>query len=639
MTLISAHDLAKAYGPTQVLDGISVTIEDRDRMGLIGRNGAGKSTLVRILAGSEDADHGEIQRKRGLTLAVVEQAPRMDPQTTVANALRAGLAREQSLHAQLEALEHKLQDGTDFEASLAAQAALTAELDRLGAWNSDHRAAALSDALQLPNPSRILATLSLGEQRRVALAIGLLEAPELLVLDEPTNHLDVQTIEWLEANLRTYPGALLLVTHDRYFLDNVANRIAELDRGDLRTYDGNYTEYLVKKAEREAIEARTEHHRLRAIEDELKWVRASAPARTTKQKARLDRFDQVVANRPKAAVGEVRFRLPHPPRIGKTILELKRISKRFGNRSLIEDLTVSLKKGDLIGIIGPNGAGKTTLLKMILGELAPDAGEIVRGQNTVVVYADQGRADLDPSRSVLEEVAGDGDKVWVGENPVQVQTFLSQLLFEDNVQRTKVGALSGGEKSRVALAKVLRIAGNVLILDEPTNDLDLATLRVLEEALLEYPGCALIVSHDRYFLDRVTTAVLAFEGDGKVVLYEGSHQLYRERLARQEEAQKAQDVQKKASDPVDKPKKLADNSTKKKKRTFKEQKEFEAMEALILAAETEVEKLEQVLADPAQFKQIGARMPEKLAALAAAKAEVESLYARWSVLSDLESYG
>ena len=637
MTLLSAHRLEKSYGNKRILDGVSLSIEPRDRIGLIGRNGAGKSTLVRILGGREEAESGQIIRRRGLSVGMVDQVPTFRLDETVGEALRRGIARHQEIEGALAELEAKMGAASQAELTemVELQAELTGELERLGGWNMEHRADAMADALQVPPKDRLVRSLSLGEQRRLALAVGLLEGPALLILDEPTNHLDADTVEWLQGALAEYPGALLLVTHDRYFLDEVAKKIAEIDRGELRMYEGNYTEYMVRKAERESIEARTEHNRLRAIENELVWVQASAPARTTKQKARLDRFFELVANRPKQQAGDVYFRLPHPPRIGKTILELKDLSKAWGEKVLIEALTLTLKKGDRIGIVGPNGAGKSTLVKMILGEVEADRGEIVQGANTAIVYADQARADLDEGRTVLEEVAGEGDKVWVGDHAVQVQTFLSQLLFDDGLMRTKVGALSGGEKSRVSLAKSLRVAGNLLILDEPTNDLDLATLRVLEDALVEYPGCALIISHDRYFLDRVATAILAFEGGGRVVLYEGSYGFYRER-ARQAPAAPA------TKEPAKERRtegRAADAPPKRRKRSFPEQREFEGMEAKILEAEEAVGRRQAELADPAKIKALGAKLPEEMAALEAARAEVERLYGRWSELSELEAYG
>lgn len=625
MSLISAHEVSKSYGLRTVLDRVSVTIESGDRLGLIGINGAGKSTLLRILLGLEECDEGLIQRKRGLTSSYVTQSPELDPDATVLDLVRRGQAKHEALKLRLEeiarAIETARDDATQME-WVHEQAELAERLERTGGWNIAHRAEAVMDALGVPAKDRLAKTLSIGEQRRVALCAALLSAPDLLVLDEPTNHIDVSAIEWLEENIVDWPGALILVTHDRYFLDRVANRHAELDRGDLKLYDGGYSEYLAQKAERDAMETRIEHKRQRAIENELQWVRRRAPARTTKQKARLERFDELVAARPKAAIGEASFRLPHPARLGKTILELKALTKSIGDRVLIRDLDLGLKKGDRIGIVGPNGIGKTTLLRMITGELSPDRGEIIYGQNTQITYADQRRL-LDDDNTVLEEVAGDNDVVWVGDNPVSVHTFLDGLLFDGAAQRTKVSALSGGERSRVALAKALRVQANLLILDEPTNDLDLITLRVLEDALLEYPGCALIVSHDRYFLDRVSTAILAFEGNGRVVLYEGSYDSYRQRT-RAERAPMTEPTPQK-----EKPKTAAT----KRKRSFKEEREFQEMEENILKAEAEVSSLEAELSDPAHLRELGATVKDKLADLEQAKKRVEVLYARWSELS------
>lgn len=642
LSLLSAHGIKKRYGPKRVLDGASITVEDRDRIGLIGVNGAGKSTLLRILLGEEEADEGTIQRKRNLTCAIVTQFPRLDPDATVLENVKRGQARNLELRASLDALAKKIEDASsagsaELSELIEEQAALGEELERAGGWNVEHEAAAVMQHLDVPPGDRIVGSLSQGEQRRVALAAGILAHPDLLVLDEPTNHIDVDAIEWLEEYLVTWPGALVLVTHDRYFLDRVANRHAELDRGDLRLYEGNYTEYLAAKAERESMEAKSEHKRQRAIESELEWVRKRAPARTTKQRARLERFDALVAARPKTSAGSVTFKLPHPPRLGKTILEIKGLSKSLGGKKLVDHLDLLLKRGDRLGVVGPNGVGKTTLLRMINGELEPDGGSLLLGQNTAIAYADQ-RRPLDENNSVLAEVAGDNDMVFVGDEPVPVYGFLEGLLFDAQTQRAKISALSGGERSRVALAKALRISANLLILDEPTNDLDLPTLRVLEEALIDYPGCALIVSHDRYFLDRVATGMLAFEGNGKITLYEGG---WEEHKARRTAASAAAAATPKAkvsapapAAPAAATKPSAPAPAKPKKRSFHEEKEFAGMEERILVAEERVGELEKALADPVTVKNLAGGIKDKLAELEVARAEVERLYKRWAELSE-----
>ncbi|MEO1229607.1 MAG: ATP-binding cassette domain-containing protein [Myxococcota bacterium] len=649
MTLLSAHGLERRIGERAVLDGVDITIEDRDRIGLIGRNGAGKSTLIRCLLGLETPDRGEIIRKRNLTVSLVEQVPPQDPRHTVGEAVLEGLSRQRALASQLEAVEASMAavSGAELDALVLQQAELGEQLERLGGRAFEHRSHAMLDALRAPPVDRVLGTLSLGERRRVGLAVGLLRQAELLVLDEPTNHLDVETIEWLEGYLGSYSGAVLLVTHDRHFLDRVTTRMAEIDRGQLTLYEGSYTTYLLEKAEREAIAARAEANRQRAIRSELDWVRRSPAARTTKSKSRLQRFDEMVADAPVRAMGEARFQLPHPARIGKTILELHGVTKGYGDKRLVEDLDLLLTKGARIGIVGPNGAGKTTLLRMILGEVEPDAGAVEVGQNTKIVYADQGRTDLHDERTVLEEVAEGNDKIFVGERAVGVHGFLEGLLFDGSQQRAKVGTLSGGERTRVALAKRLRQTGNLLILDEPTNDLDLATLRVLEDALIEYPGCVLVVSHDRWFLDRVTTAILAFEGQGRVTLFEGGHADWR--LARRDAPRaplhgeperpagstSAGVPERKGSGPAP----STPAAAKKKRRSFPEQKEFEAMEDRIMEAEQAIEDEEAELARPEVIRELGAEVSKRLEALEGRRAEVEALYARWEALSELDPYG
>ncbi len=637
--MLTARGLHKAYGAKTILNDVSLTLSAGDRVGLIGRNGAGKSTLVRILTGREDPDAGELIRRRALTIGVADQNPDLSAFDTVGDALLSGLARHQEVQTSLHDLAARMElAGSDELADLVErQAELTAELERLGGWNVEHLADAMGDALKVPPKTRSPTTLSLGEQRRVALALVLLSRPDVLILDEPTNHLDVATIQWLQEHLVSYPGAILLVTHDRYFLDDVTNRIVELDRGQMSQYSGNYTAYLIDKAERDALAARTEARRQNAIRDELKWVRRSAPARTTKQKARLERFDALVADKPMAAEGEAVLQLPHPPRIGKTILEIRGLTKAFGDRVLIDRLDLTLKKGDRIGIVGPNGAGKTTFIRMILETEPADAGSIRQGVNTQIVYADQARSDLDDSNSVRKEVAGDNDQVFVGDRAIPVQTFLDRLLFDEAAQRTPVGALSGGERSRVALAKSLREPGNLMILDEPTNDLDLNTLRVLEDALVRYPGCVLVISHDRYFLDRVATAILAFEGHGKVVLYEGSYALYRDRLKASAPSPFAATAQ---PTTAAKPSSKSPPSAKvRQRRTFKQEQAFQKMEADIMAAEETVERLQEEVNDPVAIRELGPKMKDKLTALAAAEAKVEALYADWAELSELSPYG
>ncbi|HUS64519.1 MAG TPA: ABC-F family ATP-binding cassette domain-containing protein [Kofleriaceae bacterium] len=594
--ILTAQDLVKAFGDRVVLAGASFAMDDRDRIGLIGVNGSGKSTLLRMLTGDGEPDDGLITRRRDLRLEYVPQEPRLDPAATVAQALDRG--PEVPAH----------------------------EIRGLGA------------ALGVPPADRVIGTLSIGERRRVALARALLADAELLALDEPTNHLDARTVEWLETRLASFPGALLVVTHDRYFLDRVATRILELDRGQLHAYQGNYAAFLERQAERMAIEARHESARAAFVRRELDWIRRGPSARGTKQKARIERFDEAVAARPGAAdraPQQMALRLPTGGRLGKTILELRGAGKRVpsgdGERWLFRGLTLTMKPGDRIGVVGPNGAGKTTLIRTILGLTAADEGEVVLGVNTRPAYLEQGRSDLRDDATVLDEVAGGDDTVYLEDGPIHVRTFLRMLLFADSDGDRPVGSLSGGERNRVQLAKLLRRGGNLVVLDEPTNDLDLLTLGALEDALVAFPGCALVVSHDRWFLDRVATGILAFEEDGNVVFYEGDYSSYQAKRRAAQAARPAAAAEA-ALPAAQRPRRASEGP---RRITYKERQELSAIEALILGAEARVTELEATLSDPAVFKERGAEVPGLVAALDAARGEVERLYARWHELEEL----
>jgi ATP-binding cassette subfamily F protein uup len=579
--VLAVQDLAKRFGTRRVLDGASFSVHDGDRIAVIGANGSGKSTLLKMLIADEIADAGTITWRRGVDVEYVAQEPRLDMDATVS----AVLAR----------------DGV-----------------------ADHEIATVAAALELRDVAARVGTLSNGERRRVALGRALLGRPDVLALDEPTNHLDARTIEWLEGRLASWPGALLVVTHDRYFLDRVATRILEVDRGKVFGYDGSYADFLIAQAQRVAIETEGEAQRAAFVRREIEWIRRGAPARTTKAKARIDRFDAAVA----AAPGEddrrgagLELRLPPGPRLGSTIVELHGVTRAIGARTLFRDVELVMKPGDRIGIVGENGAGKTTLIRTILGLDPPDAGEVVVGANTRPAYFEQGRDELRDDLTVLEEVGDGYDHVELPDGRVHVRSFLRMLAFPDSVADTKVGKLSGGERNRVQLARLLRRGGNLLVLDEPTNDLDLPTLGALEDGLVAFPGCALIVSHDRWFLDRVATAILAFEDAGRVVLYEGSYSFYAQRRPGRAAADEA---------PARRGDTRAPKPPPARKLTFKERAELAGIEDAIAAAEATVVELEAKLADPAAYRDRGGK--DAITALDAARAEVERLFVRWQEL-------
>jgi ATP-binding cassette subfamily F protein uup len=597
--VVTVQDVHKRFGDRRVLAGVAFAVHERDRIGLIGANGAGKSTLLKMMVhgavGDRDAslepDAGKITWRRDLTLEYVAQEPRLDEQRTVA----ATLARD-------EIAEHEI---------------LT-----------------LAAALRLPPQSARIGELSLGERRRVALARTLLGRADVLALDEPTNHLDARTIEWLEARLAAWPGALIVVTHDRYFLDRVATRIVEIDRGKAHSYEGDYEAFLLAQAERLTIEAEHEHQRAAFVRREIEWIRRRPKARTTKAKARIDRYDAAVAAAPTLDDKRgptMRLELPAGPRLGGSIVELHRVTKTLGGKLLFRDLELVMKPGDRIGIVGPNGVGKTTLVKTILGLTPPDAGQVVLGSNTRAAYFEQGRSELRDELTVVEEVGDGYDWVELPGGRIHVRSFLRALAFPDTVADTKIGQLSGGERNRVQLARLLRRGGNLLVLDEPTNDLDLPTLGALEDGLLSFPNCALIVSHDRWFLDRVATAILAFEGDGNVTLYEGSYSFYAERRAAQVPASVA--ARSTAAPPRER--ELPSQPPAPRKLTFKQKHELAGMEAQIIDAEREVAELEATLAHPTVFKERATEIPALIAKLDAARAEVERLFARWAELDAL----
>jgi energy-dependent translational throttle protein EttA len=514
----------KFYGPDrQVLANISLSFLPGAKIGVLGPNGAGKSTLLRIMAGREETSSGTAELAPNATVGLLEQEPELDPVKTVRENVEDGVREVRDLLDRFNTISASFAEpDADFDALLAEQATVQDQIDRRGAWQLEAQLDHAMDALRLPDGDRDVTTLSGGERRRVALCRLLLQAPDLLLLDEPTNHLDAESVLWLERFLADYRGTVVAVTHDRYFLDNVAGWILELDRGRGIPYQGNYSGWLEQKQARLAQEEKAESARQRTLKRELEWVRSSARARHAKSKARLGAYERLLAEEDNVKLDRVEIHIPPGPRLGDLVIDAKGVTKAFGDRLLFDDLTFSLPPAGIVGVIGPNGAGKTTLFRMIAGEETPDAGELKLGDTVELAYVDQSRADLDPKNTVWKEISGGQDVVLLGKKEINSRQYTSWFNFRGGDQQKPVGKLSGGERNRVHLAKLLKSGGNVLLLDEPTNDLDVDTLRALEDALLDFAGCAVVITHDRWFLDRVATHILAFEGDSAVTWFEGS---------------------------------------------------------------------------------------------------------------------
>ncbi|WNG45611.1 ABC-F family ATP-binding cassette domain-containing protein [Archangium minus] len=636
MTLLRAADVQLSFGSRTVFQGLTLTIEEGERVGLVGVNGSGKSSLMKILAGVARADAGELQLRRGARVTYLPQEPEFAPGATVASELSVaqGPLRE-ALAAQAELTRRMESTPTQGQEKLMEQlAALSDRIEQLGGWDTEHHAKTLLDRLGVKDWDRPVAELSGGLRKRVAIARALLTRPDMLMLDEPTNHLDADTVDWLEEELDKLPGSLLLVTHDRYFLDELVDRIVEIQPGaGVISYPGNYEAYVEQKLVAQENAAIAQHKRERWIAQEVAWLRKGPEARRTKSKARIERARKLMEEkgfqRPKVAGLQVM----QAPRLGHTVIEAEGVQKSYGERNVLKGVNLLLQRGERVGLVGPNGVGKTTFLRVLLGELPPDSGKVVIGKNTKVAYYDQTRASLDPEQTVYEAASPRGDD-WVelGDQRVALRDYLDDLLFPVPMQRMKVKALSGGERNRLLLARLFLEGANVLVLDEPTNDLDIVTLNILEGLLLNFTGSVLLVTHDRYFLDKVATSILAFEGDGKVTRYEGNFAMYR-RLKEQAEARAAA-----APSPTAKkaePASVAEPKQARKpgKLSYKDQRELDGMEAAIEAAETRKAELEAQLVDPSVYSN-GTKAAEVQKDLDAAAAEVDRLYTRWQELQN-----
>jgi ATP-binding cassette subfamily F protein uup len=626
--LLSVSELRLAFGLQAVLDGATLSVLPGEKVGLVGRNGCGKTSLFRILAGETQADSGEISLRRGLRVGYLPQEFQLDGERTVRENIEAGAA---------DLLEwiRRYEAGEGSEAELAA---LQHDIQHADGWHLTARVEAAASALGTPSLDAKVGPLSGGEKRRVALCRALVGQPDLLLLDEPTNHLDAESIRWLEEFLRGFPGAVIFVTHDRYFLDVIATRVIELADGRCFSHPGNYTAYLESKAVRQQIAEQSERRRQRFLREELEWVRAGVRAQRSKSRHRLDKYYAIAGLEAPPEEREMDLLIPPPPELGNTVVELidagARVGDGEGERWLFRGLNLVLQAGQCTGVVGRNGAGKTTLLRICLGERAPDEGTATIGKKVVFNYIDQTRMQLDGGGTVMAEIAGKGDIVLFGEQKLNARSYLRRFLFGDDRVKEPVSKLSGGERARLMLAKVLCRGGNVLILDEPTNDLDLPSLRMLEEALVDFDGAVLVVSHDRYFLDRICDQVVAFEDSG-VVVGPGNYSYYLEKRKEREARARAWTAAASGAERRESAQAQAAKAVRPRKLGFKEQRELAGMEEAIQAAEARVADLETTLHDPAFYATRAKEAPALMAELEVAKAEVVRLYARWEELEAL----
>jgi sulfate-transporting ATPase len=529
--IFSMIGVGKVYPPNkQVLKDIYLSFFYGAKIGVLGLNGSGKSTLLKIIAGIDKDYLGEITSNKGITFGYLPQEPELDPNKTVREIVEEGAQETVALLKEYEAISAKFSEPeADFDRLLEQQAKLQEKIDHLNAWDIDSKLEQAMDALRCPPPETSASVISGGERRRVALCRLLLQEPDVLLLDEPTNHLDAESVSWLEQHLAQYAGTVIAVTHDRYFLDNVAGWILELDRGEGIPFQGNYSSWLEQKRARLAVEEKQESKRQKTLQRELEWIRMNPKGRHAKSKARITTYEKMFSEQSEKRSEEMEIYIPPGPRLGDIVIEANKVSKSFGEILLYEDLNFNLPAGGIIGVIGPNGAGKTTLFKMIIGEETPDAGTITIGETVKLAYVDQNRP-LDPAKTIWQEISGGEDMIKLGTREVNSRAYVARFNFSGTDQQKPVGVLSGGERNRVHLAKILKDGANVLLLDEPTNDLDVNTLRALEEALQNFAGCAVIITHDRWFLDRVATHILAFEGERGAIWFDGNFTEYEEHL-------------------------------------------------------------------------------------------------------------
>ena len=624
-TLLSANELTLSYGHQTLLDGVTLAVAAGEKVGLVGRNGCGKTSLLKILAAENQPDTGEISLRKALRVGYLPQEFELDPDQSVYDNIAAGAA---DIVEAIRRYEH----GEGSESELGE---ILNFIEQTDGWNLDSRITALANALGTPALEDNTGPLSGGEKRRVALCRALASQPDLLLLDEPTNHLDSESIRWLEDFLKTYTGAVIFVTHDRYFLNVIATRIVEIDHGKAFSHPGNYTAFLESKAIRQDIAANSEKKRQKFLKEELEWVRAGVKARTTKSRSRLDAFYAVKDQDAPPEEGQLELLIPLPPRLGNTVVKLEGVGMNVGSetlpRWLFRNFNLDLEAGQCTGIVGKNGVGKTTLLKIALDQLSPSEGTAVLGKQVRINYIDQTRMQLDGSGSLLDEISNGNEKIEFGEETIGARAYLKRFLFSDDRINERVDLLSGGERARLMLAKVLKTGGNLIVLDEPTNDLDLPSLRMLEEALAAFPGTVLVVSHDRYFLDRICDQIVAFEDDG-VRVTPGNFSYYLEKRQTREAVARAQATA--AAREASARKKASIQKAKPKRLTLAQREELEGMEERILQAEEEVAKLEETLNLP-EVQTNHEEVPKVAAALEEAREKASQLYDRWEELDAL----
>lgn len=635
MSIIDISNLHKSYGSTNLLDGVTFTIEEGEKVGFIGMNGCGKSTLFKIISGLEGKDDGNISFKKGAAIGYLAQDPHLDESKTINEEIETALKKIREKVTRYNHVTDMLSSSLsapETEKLMEEQGELQSWIEHHGGWNRDYRIDTVLTNMKITDKNRPISSLSGGWRKRVALAKLILQSPDLLLLDEPTNHLDAETTEWLEGYLKSYPGALMLITHDRYFLDNVVDQMFELEKGKIACFDGGYSRYLETKGERLLQEERVQTRLLNLLRREEEWMRRGPKARGTKQKARIDRFNDLEDKTRTSVQKGLNLEFQADQRLGGTILEISYITKSYDGRQIFRPFNLSMKQGDRIGIIGPNGSGKTTLLKIILGQEYPTSGSVVLGKNTRISYFDQERSILDPEMRV-EDALGEGYWVTIGGEKRHKTGYLEEFLFERHDHRKPIKTLSGGERARLIMAKMMLEGSNMLILDEPTNDLDIPTLQLLDEALTSFPGCILMVTHDRFFLDKVATGILSFEENGDVAFYEGNYETYKSLKAQKQSGVGSQEsgVGAKGRSPIQK---TEETRPKKEKKglSYKEKLEIEEVERSIERLETRKKEVEVILANPAEF----AKNPEKLKEIGEEFGRIENelsaLMKRWEEL-------